>query len=205
MASEDSIEEVKRVKSPEPRTDEEAPVELFASASEIRRERSNKEVYADLIRNFLVTNQDRPEAVLKSLSIYQTLLGNIVQTPLDPKFRLLKRGKRALESKIFCHPELVQLLSILGFEEASKAQFQTQNPKLELAPASMNFYLRDVHLNVDVIENVLEIVREAQMETRDFMDSRPPPKAEAKAEEHVIVSHEHRKAKTEANRRHAPR
>lgn len=182
VKSEDSIDEVKETKSPKSNEQEPISNEIFASSSEIRREKSNQQIFADLIRNFLVTNQKQPESVLKSLNIFQKILANIVESPLNPKFRLLKRGKRALELKIFCFPELTRLLEIVGFEEISGEQFSAKHAKLDLAAAERNYYLNDSLVNVDVIENVLEIVREAKLEVCDYLETRGPAKMPAQME-----------------------
>lgn len=150
----------------------------FASQSEIRREKSNQQIFAELLRAFALRSRGNPRALLKSLSTFQTILANVVKSPEAAKFRLLRRGNKALEGKIFRHVELLQTLELLGFQPLSAAQFCAQCPQTSLQPAERNLFLSDAHLNVGSVDNVLEVVREAKAEVADAVEALPeePPR-----------------------------
>lgn len=111
---------------------------------------------------------------LNSLNTFQKILGNIIKSPTESKFRLLKRGNKTLEAKIFSNQNLVQILCMLGFDEVSKKDFILKNPTSQLSPGENNFYLSDQILNLGSIENVIEAVRETKSDLQDILDSIPP-------------------------------
>ena len=165
----DSIDEIKETK------DElvEEIDDFLPSKSEIRREKENRELFYDLLKGFVLENKNNVDFALKCLGILQKLLMNIIKSPSESKFRLLKRGNKALESKIFVHGNLVQILLMLGFEDLSGEKLQQKCPALDLAPAARNYFLAEDIMNLDSIENVVNSVREVKSDLDDFIVRKP--------------------------------
>ena len=49
------------------------------------------------------------------LALIKKVVSNIIQNPQEPKFRSLRKTNKALQDKLFIHPNMHELLTSLGF------------------------------------------------------------------------------------------
>lgn len=71
------------------------------------------------------------ERVSKAVSILYKILSNIVQHPLEEKFRSIRKTNRVFESHVGAYPECLAFLRAVGFEDqAEKFVLVRQDPAL---------------------------------------------------------------------------
>ena len=71
-----------------------------------------KKIYGIMTFIFEGSNKDKFGVFLE---LIKKVVSNIIQNPQDPKFKSLRKTNKALQDKLFIHPNLHELLTSLGF------------------------------------------------------------------------------------------
>ena len=79
-------------------------------------EGSIKEILDDMLKEI---TKNRPNEYKTAFEILKKLLDNILKSPEEPKFRLIKKTNLVISSKLLIIPEILDVLNILGYEEGT--------------------------------------------------------------------------------------
>jgi PUB domain len=71
----------------------------------------------EYLKLFYAEAGDDSSVILKSLKTMITILSNLVQNPMEPKYRSLDKTKKPIQEKILNFQSLVEFLKCCGFED----------------------------------------------------------------------------------------
>lgn len=71
----------------------------------------------EYLKLFYAEADNNSSVILKSLKTMITILSNLVQNPMEPKYRSLDKSKKPIQEKILNFQSLVEFLKCCGFED----------------------------------------------------------------------------------------
>lgn len=92
-------------------------------ALKIKKNEPKKFEIKDRLQKFWDFENDS-EHKLVSLNILVKILGNLIKNPSEQKYRMLKKPNTYMEKHLFCYPELLTVLTFLGFKENREENYE---------------------------------------------------------------------------------